>query len=850
MCLALSVKPASSSKRRIHNFDWGSLNLNLEGADLLSASQDHSLMAFQYRSGAMSITNLVKSCFDAYNNLLDVLKSSEEHDANEPYTSRVLDQRGRFRVWAGNTGAFRYSLDIRLQDASHIRTRVVKLLADMLEALEDATEIITLQREPWEKMEDSQSMASSETGQSTSELQSLMSDLIEINDCLLRISVTARDPAPHDQYVAFNDPDATALEAWDLFHIQIRFPLADEGVAKQLAKAMSYRRQCLEYRRDQHNSLKSKADADAVNAERMAFHELRESIMVSPPGQQATDHSDLDDDSNAYKVTLSSNRQPSSSLFDSVRGHVRERYWPTWPDSASGKPVECLLCYRMVVARSSKEWIRHISEDLQPYVCISKDCKSYGKTFAQYWQWMNHASRNHNREWHCLGCEQVFTARSEYTSHLKWAHLQTFNEEGVQAIAHASERSAADDKSNQCPLCLEHFTSQIIAQQHIAQHQADLALYALPERPGSENKQDTKEAKEGLKEATVEPWDHNIVTAVRTSQMSTSLEKKPAPPWWEEDVFLQPMHESTPETFASHRSKAEAERFGGTCEPELVERSSVPVERLSHQISTPVPTPVKPETTSFSESSILRGSQPSISWRLRLGDKFWDFENERPVRSNTTLIPSQVREERDVFTDIGNKFVSERALENANYRYERLKVDTSSGRYAETIFSIRRALTYSEVAALVLFTQDDYERRFKRPRPSTYLHTRQQRHSALPPDLSYSSKSPPSPKDGLDNHDDTLCSSQSSSDDYESDTNTDYYSERRSSSSSRSMRRASSRGNSGRTLSSGTKRSKGREASSVVAGAGIAALLEGVVEGLGSLNEPQNRLPRIDEDQS
>lgn len=71
--------------------------------------------------------------------------SSLLHDDRPDYLispAAILDELGRFRLWANNIGAFlridyQNSLDFRLRDASTIRSRVVEFLGDLEEALEN-----------------------------------------------------------------------------------------------------------------------------------------------------------------------------------------------------------------------------------------------------------------------------------------------------------------------------------------------------------------------------------------------------------------------------------------------------------------------------------------------------------------------------------------------------------------------------------------------------------------------------------------------------------------------------------------------------------------------------------------
>lgn len=79
--------------------------------------------------------------------------------------------------------------------------------------------------------------------QATSELQQLMSDVVEITTCLLRLSMAIRNPAPHDLFMESNQINTSYLESFDIGHVQAKFPGAEEYLITRLGKAISRRRQ-------------------------------------------------------------------------------------------------------------------------------------------------------------------------------------------------------------------------------------------------------------------------------------------------------------------------------------------------------------------------------------------------------------------------------------------------------------------------------------------------------------------------------------------------------------------------------------------------------------------------------
>jgi hypothetical protein len=80
---------------------------------------------------ASSIAAHVLQCYRSFEKLKGLLEKEPREDIN---FSDVVDELGRFRVWAANIGAHRrgrISLDFRLRDALHIKERVQSLLRDL-----------------------------------------------------------------------------------------------------------------------------------------------------------------------------------------------------------------------------------------------------------------------------------------------------------------------------------------------------------------------------------------------------------------------------------------------------------------------------------------------------------------------------------------------------------------------------------------------------------------------------------------------------------------------------------------------------------------------------------------------
>ena len=87
-----------------------------------------------------TIAGYVVTCLKAFNILCQILSKPYHEFQDQIQLEDVKDELGRFRIWSGNIGAHRKgcsSLDYRLRDASHISRRVIGLLQDLNQTLQD-----------------------------------------------------------------------------------------------------------------------------------------------------------------------------------------------------------------------------------------------------------------------------------------------------------------------------------------------------------------------------------------------------------------------------------------------------------------------------------------------------------------------------------------------------------------------------------------------------------------------------------------------------------------------------------------------------------------------------------------
>lgn len=62
------------------------------------------------------------------------------------------------------------------------------------------------------------------TETSNTELQQAFMDIVDIINCLFKLSIAIRNPSPHDRLVKAAVVDTAFYEEWDIQHVKNKFP--------------------------------------------------------------------------------------------------------------------------------------------------------------------------------------------------------------------------------------------------------------------------------------------------------------------------------------------------------------------------------------------------------------------------------------------------------------------------------------------------------------------------------------------------------------------------------------------------------------------------------------------------
>ncbi|ETS78936.1 hypothetical protein PFICI_08789 [Pestalotiopsis fici W106-1] len=414
-----------------------------------------------------SIANVVSVCLDQFDEI------SEAASLLQPQllglSGTINDERDRFSVYVRNIGAHqtdRRSLDFRLRDASHIRSQIFSLLQSMQESLQDAKNLV--------RDQDSfpKEFAEQDDMNHFSEIQDLFASIARTVTCLLRLSITIQNPAPHDRFALSDITDTSHFEAHDMEHTATKYPSSSRALAERLGKANSYRRQYFKYREARHIKMASVAnyDPDGQSTEASSIAE-----QLKNQSNQEQDLPMIDEDK------MSDGGLTQTSYATTVSGFDRPRV-PPLPAASQDVAFECPFCFMMVSAHTRKSWKKHVFADLRPYICLFDDCQTPMKNFQRRRNWIEHVRQQHWRIWLCpLRCGESFDTERKLQKHMPTSHPDFQAPEGlIPELMQAASRPRREWTTVPCPLCAEEMRSVKHYQHHVGHHLEDVSLFALP----------------------------------------------------------------------------------------------------------------------------------------------------------------------------------------------------------------------------------------------------------------------------------------------------------------------------------------------------------------------------------
>ncbi|KAM5370064.1 hypothetical protein ACJA88_010134 [Fusarium oxysporum] len=133
--------------------------------------------------------------------------------------------------------------------------------------MQDAHDILIGNEVPWDKINagDDEDFDGRDT-----EFNQISVDIAGVVNCLLRLSVAIRNPAPHDRFIKSHSIDTSHYETFDIQHVSSKFRTIEPLLAERLGKAISRRRQFFNYRLAHRTKLSQGLTHEGGDAETIA----------------------------------------------------------------------------------------------------------------------------------------------------------------------------------------------------------------------------------------------------------------------------------------------------------------------------------------------------------------------------------------------------------------------------------------------------------------------------------------------------------------------------------------------------------------------------------------------------
>ncbi|KAH7389318.1 hypothetical protein DE146DRAFT_767511 [Phaeosphaeria sp. MPI-PUGE-AT-0046c] len=472
-----------------------------------------------------SVSDQCRSCLITLQEVISILSKPDHNDGRVKH-AHVSEDLDRFSLFVGNIGALQepqspMSIESRLQDANHVLTHILGLLADLEEVAAELLEIVSGKREGMISVADKDEEGN---GEEISEVNELREEVSGTITRLFRISTLIRQAAPTDLFAKALSRDRYRFsDQFDIAHVGDKYrKLAIEDYAwlrQRLGRAITQRRRYLSYIQDHHEKLggiprnHDKADSSAARsqapideqplASKLMFDTASRPSFVTKATTVAAERittqllvageSDPEDDSRSYTTisrSFDGDHESSTTVripkLDSLR-------------VGNQKEFECPFCFRIKKFKSERIWRKHVFSDLRPYVCTFPDCDA--PYFGDINKWFQHEMTLHRVLYKCFLCpNKTYYQEKNYLSHLNKEHAMMLDASEQQQARDLARKPLAQIPASDCPCCsdwVDRLKEQInqtsrlapnetlavtptIFKRHLAGHLEQLALFAVP----------------------------------------------------------------------------------------------------------------------------------------------------------------------------------------------------------------------------------------------------------------------------------------------------------------------------------------------------------------------------------
>ncbi|KAH6632931.1 hypothetical protein C7974DRAFT_375086 [Boeremia exigua] len=476
----------------------------------------------------------------SFERLCSLLNDAECEGRSALTKHEAEDQSTRFRLWAGNIGAFHRlpstaSLDYRLRESPNVAIQIQEHLKDLNDCLNTVCSIALGERpnrpidsDDEDEQEDYEDFDGSDVRKfytddphesiavSSSEAEESFGTAKDTITGLFRLSILIRKYTPRDRFSrALSGPNPFD-ETFDVAHVSQKFPKLDQApyawLKLRLGRAITQRRRYLQYAREHRQKLGHGLEESGISSIPIQPSSLAPKQLNFPMRSEAgvtrtLGHPSTLTPTNASTLLLPSSTVPDEDLEDSQsqtsfaisledEDRNEQFHLPTLADVLNGNETfECPLCWTIQSFRKESTWRKHVLADLRPYVCTFKNCDL--KLFPHRQSWFDHELSHHRRTWSCLLCQQRnFKDPDVLRQHLGQYHLHDQENDQIDTVVESGTHTVVAIAASECPFCDEwqadlgklnpELLSTAISvtpmqfRNHVGTHMQNLALFAIP----------------------------------------------------------------------------------------------------------------------------------------------------------------------------------------------------------------------------------------------------------------------------------------------------------------------------------------------------------------------------------
>jgi pentatricopeptide repeat protein len=444
-------------------------------------------------------------CARLFNDLSSQLLDRERETRTALSQPSIEDESARYKIWAGNLGAFQRlpaasSLDHRLRESPKVATQIQELLEDLRHALQRISAIASgespnrvaestdseddseddYDQDGSEKVSDGSEdgvnqdiiieVDADEKPHQLSEAGELFRSVKDTITGLFRISIIIRKASPRDRFAkALAARQEPFDDRFDIDYVSHKFPMLNvenkEWFKERVGKAITQRRQYLRYARDHRDKL-AREPKDLWQPEDIGprttllpvLSQAGKTNLTKPPSTLAptTASTLLAEKLAIYEEELDDNQSQTSYAVslgeDDHESHLR---LPSLAEvSKDATTFECPFCWTVQDIQRDSTWRKHVFQDLKPYICTFEDCDI--KLFSDRREWFEHELSYHRAQWCCDFCgKDDIRSLKVFKDHVRSRHMEGLKNDQLDALGEASRRSIDRISASDCPFCQE-----------------------------------------------------------------------------------------------------------------------------------------------------------------------------------------------------------------------------------------------------------------------------------------------------------------------------------------------------------------------------------------------------------